>query len=145
MAGRLQQAPRFSPTQPRGSPMNAEPTIRDRWMGAICYAGFLVVIPMIQRQRSEFLAAHARQGFALLFAEVVAGALVWILESAFQAIPVVGFVVTLLLVLAYGLPVLGLSVFGFVKALSGEEFRIHGLDELADRVPIQARDTREQL
>jgi len=122
-----------------------DPTVRDRWLGAICYLSLLVVIPILMRERSEFLARHCRQGFALLFAEVVVGLLVWVLESAFHLVPVLGVLVSLVLHLSYWLLFLGLSVLGFVKALSGEDFDVPGLEDLASRVPVHARHDSEQL
>ena len=37
--------------------MSGQPTIRDRWLGAICYVCVLVFVPILMRNRSEFLAA----------------------------------------------------------------------------------------
>ncbi len=133
-----------------GTPVNEiardpEPTVRDRWLGAICYLSLLVLVPILMRERSEFLARHCRQGFALLFAEVVVGLLVWVLESAFHLVPVLGVLVSLVLHLAYWLLFIGLSVLGFVKALSGEDFDVPGLEDLARRVPVHARQDSENL
>jgi uncharacterized membrane protein len=120
--------------------MTGEPTVRDRWLGAICYLSILVFVPILMKQRSEFLAAHCRQGFALVFAEVVLGVLVWALESAFHVVPVLGILISIVLNLAYWLLFLGISVLGFVKALSGELFEVPGLEDLSARVPIHARE-----
>ncbi|MEZ4389398.1 MAG: hypothetical protein R3D98_17785 [Candidatus Krumholzibacteriia bacterium] len=112
-----------------------QPTVRDRWLGAVCYLSVLVVVPILARQRSEFLARHCRQGFALLFAEVVVGLLVLAVESALGRIPVLGLLVSIVLSLAYWLLFLGISVLGFVKALSGEDFEVAGLEDLAAARP----------
>jgi uncharacterized membrane protein len=121
--------------------MTTEPTIRDRWLGALCYVSVLVVIPILVRRRSAFLAGHCRQGFSLVFAQLVLGLLVWVLESAFRPVPLLGVLVSLVLHLAYWLLFIGLSVLGFVKALSGESVAIPGLEELASRVPIHERES----
>jgi uncharacterized membrane protein len=123
--------------------MNHEPTIRDRWLGALCYLSVLVVIPILVRRRSAFLAAHCRLGFSLVFAQVVLGLLVWVVESAFSLVPLLGVLVSLILHLAYWLLFIGISVLGFVKALSGEAFTVPGLEDLAARVPIHERDTED--
>ena len=47
--------------------------IRDRWLGAMCYLSILVLVPLFSKPKSDFLARHSRQGFALLFFEVVGG------------------------------------------------------------------------
>jgi uncharacterized membrane protein len=121
------------------------PTIRDRWLGALCYVSVLVFVQILARQRSEFLARHCRQGFTLLFAEVVLGLLVWVLETAFNPVPILGVLVSLILHLAYWLLFIGISVLGFVKALSGEYFDVPGLEDLAARIPIHAREDDTQL
>lgn len=113
-----------------------EPVVNDRWLGATCYLSFLVVIPILSRPRSEFLARHCRQGFALFFVEVVLFLFLWIVDKTVGQIPILGLLVSILLHLAFFLLCLMLSVIGFVKALSGEEWRIPFLDDLADRVPL---------
>ncbi len=122
-----------------------QPTVRDRWLGAVCYLSLLVVIPIAMRQRSEFLARHCRQGFTLVFAEVVLGLLVLAIEAALGRIPVLGLLVGIVLTLAYWLLFIGISVLGFVKALSGEDFDVPGLEDLADRIPIHAREDDLEL
>jgi uncharacterized membrane protein len=123
--------------------MNPEATIRDRWLGALCYVSVLVVIPILVKQRSAFLAAHCRQGVSLVFAQVVLGLLVWVIENAFGPVPILGVLVSLILHLAYWLLFIGISVLGFVRALSGEAFAVPGLEELAARVPIHERNVDE--
>jgi len=125
--------------------MTQEPTIRDRWLGATCYLSVFVLVPMLMRNRSEFVADHCRQGFTLLFAEVVLGLLVWVLERAFGLVPVLGVLVSIVLNIAYFLLFIAISVMGFVKALSGEKFVVAGLEDIAARVPINARDDEEQF
>lgn len=115
--------------------MNA-PVTNDRWLGATCYLSLLVIVPMLAKPKSEFLARHCRQGFALFFIEVVLFLFLWVIDSTIGHIPILGLLVSILLHLAFFLLCLALSVVGFVKALSGEEWRIPFVDELADRVPI---------
>lgn len=110
---------------------------RDRWLGAICYLPVLVFIPMFVRERSPFLARHCRQGFALLFAEMVGVAFILIIDATLGRVPVLGFIVVILLRLAFFLAALSLSVLGFIKALFGEDWRIPYLDDLAERVPVE--------
>ena len=112
--------------------------VRDRWLGATCYLSFLVVLPMLSSNRSPFLTRHCRQGFALLFAEVVGALLILIIKGTIGQIPLLGFLVVLLLQLVFFLGVLFLSVMGFTRALFGETWRMPFLDELADRIPFGA-------
>ena len=114
-----------------------ESTINDRWLGAVCYVGFLVFIPILTvKEKSEFLAAHCRQGFALFFAEVVLYIVLNIFDATLGRLPLIGLLVTIVLHLAAMIACLSLSVIGFIKALSGEECRLPVIDEYADRVPI---------
>lgn len=111
-------------------------SIRDRWLGATCYLSIFVLIPIFAAEKSAFLKRHCRQGFVLLFGEVVAWLLLWAIESSIGRIPVIGFLISILLFLAVALFFLAISVLGFMKALSGESWRLPMLDEFADRVPI---------
>ncbi len=110
---------------------------RDRWLGAICYASVLVIVAIMAKNRSKFLARHCRQGFALLFAEIVGVAFIMIIDVTLGQLPVLGFILVIVLRLVFFLAVLSVSVLGFTKALFGEEWRIPYLDELADRVPVE--------
>ncbi len=110
---------------------------RERWLGAICYASVFVLISIMAKNRTPFLARHCRQGFALLFAEIVGAAFILIIDASLGRLPILGFILVIALRLAFFLVVLSVSVLGFTKALFGEEWRIPYLDELADRVPIE--------
>ncbi len=120
------------------SPTRPEP--RERWLAAVCYLSILVVLPMLAPDKSRFLARHCRQGFALLFTEVVVLLLLAVIDRTIGLIPILGFLISILLHLAFFLAFLVLSALGFVKALSGETWRIPALDELAERVPVHAHD-----
>lgn len=122
-------------------------TTRGRWLGALCYLSVFVFLCMMAKDKSPFLARHCRQGFALFFAEVVGVFFIAIIDSTLGLIPVLGFLIAIVLRLAFFLIFLLLSIMGFTKAMFGEEWTIPYLDELADRVPVEARDpnsTRDQ-
>ena len=121
----------------RSHPNSSEISTRDRWLGAICYASVLVIVAIMAKNRSKFLARHCRQGFALLFAEIVGVAFIMIIDVTLGQLPVLGFILVIVLRLVFFLAVLSVSVLGFTKALFGDEWRIPYLDELADRVPVE--------
>ncbi len=115
-----------------------ETSINDRWLSAICYASFFVCIPILTvKDKSEFLAGHCRQGFALFFAEVVLYIILNIFDGTIGRLPIIGLLLTIVLHLAAMLACLALSVIGFVKALSGEKCRLPVIDDFADRIPIK--------
>jgi uncharacterized membrane protein len=121
-----------------------EPTINERWYAAACYACFAVVlVALFVKQKSSFLARHCRQGFALFFAEIIAALALAIIDATIGRIPVLGLLISILLHLSLLLAFLILSVIGFVKALSGEEWRMAFLDEFAQKVPIHAAEMDE--
>lgn len=110
--------------------------VRDRWLSAICYLSFLVLVPMLSTSRSPFLNRHCRQGFALLFVEVVGALFILIIDGTIGRIPLLGFLVVIILRLVFFVAVLGVSVMGFTRALFGETWRVPYLDELAERIPF---------
>ncbi len=117
--------------------MDHTTTARERWLGAICYLSIFVFVAIMAKERTRFLARHCRQGFALLFAEMVGVAFIFIIDASLGKLPVLGFILVIVLRLVFFLAVLSVSVLGFTKALFGEEWRIPYLDELADRVPVE--------
>ena len=114
------------------------PSIRDRWLGAISYLSVFVLVAIMAKDRTRFLARHCRQGFALLFAEIVGVTFIMIIDATLGQLPLLGFILVISLRLIFFLIVLSVSVLGFIKALFGEEWRIPYLDELADRVPVES-------
>jgi len=117
--------------------MENQVPIRDRWLGALCYLSILVLFPMISKPKSDFLTRHCRQGFALLFFEVVGVFFIWIIDTTLGRLPLLGFLVVIALRLVFFLFVLVASVMGFTKAIFGENWRVPYLDELADKIPVQ--------
>lgn len=120
--------------------MEHQISIRDRWLGAICYLSVFVFLPILSSRKSEFLARHCRQGFALFFVEMVGLVLVFVISGTIGHIPLLGFLVVLASWLIYFALFFPLTVLGFVRAMFGEEWKIPYLDELADRVPIHAHE-----
>ena len=111
-------------------------SIRERWLGAICYLSILVFVPLLSTSKTDFLARHCRQGFALLFIEVVGVFFIWIIDATLGRLPLLGFLVVIALRLVFFLFVLSMSVLGFTKAIFGETWRLPYLDELADKFPV---------
>jgi len=113
----------------------------DRWLGAVCYLSVFVFVPIVlQKEKSEFLARHCRQGFVIFGLEVVLYLLLALVDTTIGLIPILGLLVSILLHLAAFGGCLALSVIGLVRALSGETWRNSWLDEFADRVPILASE-----
>ena len=110
--------------------------IRDRWLGALCYLSVLVLVPMVTTPKSDFVVRHCRQGFALLFFEVVGVFFIWIIDTTLGRLPLLGFLVVITLRLVFFLFVLSTSVLGFTKAIFGETWRLPYLDDLADKIPV---------
>ena len=111
-------------------------SVRDRWLGALCYLSAVVFIPMLSNPKSAFLSRHCRQGFTLLFLEVVGAFFIWIIDTTLGKLPLLGFLLVIALRLVFFLFVLSVSVMGFTKAIFGDSWRLPYLDELAEKMPI---------
>ncbi len=110
-----------------------------RWLAAASYlfiVCFFVLYEVKAHRRHDFVRFHARQGFALCFVEITLIVLSFILDATLGTIPVLGAIIMILFKLAAGLLAVGLSVWGFVEALSGERWELPVLGEYAKRVPI---------
>jgi uncharacterized membrane protein len=116
--------------------MEQHVSIRDRWLGGLCYLSFLVFVPMISTSKTDFLARHCRQGFALFFVEVVGVFFIWIIDITLGKLPLLGFLLVIALRLVFFLFVLSVSVLGFTKAIFGDSWRLPYLDDFAEKMPI---------
>jgi len=132
--------PDSAPVQTNDDEVQDEP-LNDvsRWLAATAYlfiACFFVLYEVKAHRRHDFVRFHARQGFALCFVEITLIVLSLILDATLGNIPVLGAIIMILFKLAGGLLAVGLSVWGFVEALSGERWELPILGEYAKRVPI---------
>lgn len=118
----------------------AEPSDTSRWLAALAYAfvaAAFVIYEARRRPPDEYLRFHARQGFVLFFAEFAMLVVSMILNATIGKIDVVGFVVTVTWNLCWGLGAVGISVMGFMYALSGERWTLPVLGKHAHRVPLK--------
>ncbi len=116
--------------------MATEISVRERWLAAISYLSFFVFITLLAGNKSDFLAKHCRQGFALFCLEILATLFIAIIHATLGQIPVLGFLVIIILELGCFLFFLIFSALGFSKGLFGEAWRVPFLDEWADKIPI---------
>lgn len=110
-----------------------------RWLGAVSYLSLLSLVVLYElkhRAHGDFVRFHARQGFALFFAEVVLLIVYFVLDNSLGTIPVLGALLMIVYRLATGLAVVGLSVWGFVEALGGQRRHLPILGDYAKRVPV---------
>jgi uncharacterized membrane protein len=107
----------------------------DRWMGAIAYVTVFCFVPYLLRPDHPHPRFHAKQGILLLFLEIVAGLALWVIEITLGRIPFLGLLILVLARLAVWLPVLGLAVLGFTRALAGETLPLPWIGRYDDVVP----------
>lgn len=86
----------------------------DKLLGALSYVSFVSVIMFLLKKENPFIAFHSKQGMVLFVAS-----LVWF-------IPLLGWIIACL---AYVL-----MVVGFIKAYSGERFRIPIVGDIAEKI-----------
>ncbi|MFA5052086.1 MAG: DUF4870 domain-containing protein [Patescibacteria group bacterium] len=83
-------------------------------MAALSYVWILSVIMLILKKDDEFVKFHAKQGLILF------------LISFVGVIPVIGWFVWIIVVIA--------MIIGFIKALSGERFKVPLVGDLAEKI-----------
>lgn len=110
---------------------------RDRWLAAVGYVSVLIIIPLLAKNKSSFLAKHTRQAFALFFCEIAGLVFLMIIDSTLGRVPFLGILVLIILKLVFFLLFFSVSVLGFMKAIFGQEWRIPYLDDLAERIPVE--------
>lgn len=130
------------PTRDLGPPSRADDdAVSDtsRWLAAAAYLFVLAIFVLYeakQRARDDFLRFHARQGFVLFFVEFSLVVVSTILQHTVGGIPVLGAVITITFNLTFGLLAVGVSIMGFMYALSGERWHLPVLGAYANRVPL---------
>lgn len=85
-------------------------------MAALSYVWVLSVVMLIVRKDDEFVKFHAKQGLILFIASFIG------------VIPVIGWVVWLVVVV--------FDIIGFIKALSGERYRVPLVGDLAEKIKL---------
>ena len=134
----MQDSTRESTSAPE--PADAEPSETSRWLAALAYAFVVAVFVVYEARRrphDDYLRFHARQGFVLFFAEFALLVVSMILNQTIGRIEVLGFVLMVTWNLCTGLAAVGVSVMGFMYALSGERWHLPVLGNHAHRVPLR--------
>ncbi|MCL5808720.1 MAG: DUF4870 domain-containing protein [Deltaproteobacteria bacterium] len=85
-------------------------------MAALSYVWVLSVVMLIVRKDDEFVKFHAKQGLILFIASFIG------------VIPVIGWVVWLVVVV--------FDIIGFIKALSGERYKVPLVGDLAEKIKL---------
>ncbi|MCB9515118.1 MAG: hypothetical protein H6693_02890 [Candidatus Latescibacteria bacterium] len=119
----------------KGASRSVDGDSGDRWAAAVSYVSVLCLLPYFFRGRRPFALFHAKQGILLLALELSAALALWLVEVTLGRIPFLGLILMLLLRLAVWLPILGLAVLGFTRALAGEQLPLPWIGHLEHRVP----------
>ncbi|MBU0598210.1 DUF4870 domain-containing protein [Patescibacteria group bacterium] len=85
-------------------------------MGALAYVWILSVVMLVIKKDDEFVKFHAKQGLILFIVS-------WI-----GIVPVIGWIIDVVVVL--------FIIIGFIKALSGEKYKIPLVGDLASKINI---------
>ncbi len=85
-------------------------------MAALSYVWVLSIVMLIVKKDDEFVKFHAKQGLILF------------ILSFIGVIPVIGWLVWLVVVV--------LDIVGFIKALSGERYKVPVVGDLADKINV---------
>jgi len=93
-------------------------------MALISYIGVLCLVPMLTKEKSEFVKFHAKQGLVLFIGEVAT----W---AVFSVIPFLWFLINLL-----GLFWLVLSVIGIVNVIQKAQKPLPLVGQFAEKIKI---------
>lgn len=112
-----------APAQP-AQPAPAAKTSDDNLMGALSYISVLSIVMLLVKKDSDYVKFHAKQGVVLFAGEVI----YWFVSAFTWFLFFVWWIV--------GAALLIVSIIGFIKALSGERYRIPVVADLADKINI---------
>lgn len=86
-------------------------------MAALSYLWILSIVMLLVKKDDDYVKFHARQGLILFIASVI-----------FWFIPVLGWILNILVVI--------LVIVGFIKALSGERWKMPLIGDLAEKINL---------
>ena len=119
-----QPVPAAQPAQPAQPTPSAKPASDDNLIAAISYVSLIGVIILLTKKDSEYVKFHAKQGTVIFIGEVILGVVAsftWDLSFLWGLIWLVFIIV---------------SAVGFIKAYSGEKYRVPLVADLADKINI---------
>jgi len=95
------------------------PAREERTLAALAYLFILCFVPLLKSERSEFVKEHARQGFVIFLLEIFNAVILFFPLKQFLAIFLIAF-----------------SAWGFIKALSGDQWKAPWLYSLSEKIKI---------
>ncbi|MDD5039702.1 MAG: hypothetical protein PHY34_00970 [Patescibacteria group bacterium] len=100
----------------KNNPVKPAATGDSNLMAALSYVWILSIVMLIIKKEDEFVKFHAKQGLILFIASFIG------------VIPVIGWVVWFVVVV--------LMIIGFIKALSGERYKIPVIGDIAEKIHV---------
>ena len=124
------------PAAPSYESIRPEDVERGRLLAAVAYLPGLCFVGLLGMPENPFVTFHARQGFLLLFVEILTAVLLWIFDLSLGRIPILGLLVGAVLRFVLWVGLLAATVYGMIKASEGELTRIPVLGDFVERVPF---------
>ncbi len=103
-------------------------------LAAVGYLGPLFLVPLLGKKENAFCQHHGKQGAVLFGLEVVGAVVLIILSIIVGFVPCAGWIVNVLLWIAYWVCALGLSIWGIVMASKGEYWKMPVIAPLAEKM-----------
>lgn len=114
------------------------PTITDRsrFVAALAYVPTLCFLPYFILPDDDFARGHGRQAFLILFAAMIVGLALRLVEWAMDPVPVLGVIVQMIGRLIFGVGLVLLSGLGALRALTAEPVTLRILTDISRRLPF---------
>lgn len=103
-------------------------------LAAVGYLGPLFLVPLLGKKENAFCQHHGKQGAVLFGLEVVGAVVLIILSIIVGFVPCAGWIVNVLLWIAFWVCALGLSIWGIVMASKGEYWKMPVIAPLAEKM-----------
>lgn len=132
-AGEQKATPKKVPVSEQGE-ATAEEIEAGKGLAAISYISILFLIPMISMRDNRFAMFHAKQSMVLVISAMVSWLVLFLVGMLTSWLGIGILLILLSYVILFGWLVL--MIIGFVKAFSGEYWRIPKIAEWADKIKI---------
>lgn len=105
-------------------------------LAAIGYLWILFLVPLLAKKENEFCQFHGKQGAVLFGAEIVGAIVLFVLSFIIGLVPCAGLIISTILWIAFFGCAVGFSIWGLVKALQGEYWKMPGIAPLAEKLNL---------
>ena len=122
--------------EPLKGVVSDEEIANGRLLAAVSYLPGLCFVGLFGAPENRYVGFHARQGLLVFLLECAVWVALAIYDGSLGKIPILGFLIGAIARFLFGIGLLGMTIYGFVKGATGEMARIPFVGDAIEKVPL---------